>query len=170
MSSIIRNVRTAGTIAIVLSLALVFTWACAKTPVIPAAAKAPEAKPAPAAAAAEGSVIGGYEFANVYFDYNSSRITAKAGAVLKKHAEWLKKNKDYVVKIEGYCDQRGTDKYNMALGKKRAESAKKALVKMGVSAKRISTVSYGEGKPVCTEDNEGCWAKNRRGVFVVTKK
>jgi peptidoglycan-associated lipoprotein len=131
----------------------------------PAAPKAPEAP-----VAVKESSTGGYEFANIYFDYDSSRITAKAKDTLKRHAEWLKKNKDYLVKIEGYCDQRGTENYNMSLGKKRAESAKKALVKMGVAAKRISTVSYGLGRPVCSDASEDCWAKNRRGVFVVTKK
>jgi peptidoglycan-associated lipoprotein len=169
MSEMIRKGRGSGTVAFILVLGLVFVWACAaKTPVLPGtAAKVP----APVAAAAgTASTVGDYVFSNIYFDYNRSAIRPDAADILKKHAAWLKKNAGYTVKIEGYCDQRGTDGYNMALGKKRANAAKAYLTKQGVNAKRISTVSYGLGKPMCTEMVEDCWAKNRRAQFIVTPK
>ncbi len=167
MSEMIRKGKGPGFVAVILALGLAFIWACAKTPVIPEVPKAPEA---PKATTATEPAPAGYELTTIYFDFDSSRITAKAEYTLKKHADWLKKNREYVLKIEGHCDQRGTEEYNMALGQRRAESIKKALVKRGVDAKRISTVSYGFGKPVCSDAGEDCWAKNRRGVFVVTRK
>ncbi len=166
MSEMIRNGRGSG-IVIVLALGLVFLWACtAKTPVLPGTATTGAA----GAAAGAATMVGEYTFSNIYFDYDKSSITPAAGDILKKHAAWLKKNAGYDVKVEGYCDERGTEAYNMALGKRRANAAKAYLTKQGVNAKRISTVSYGEGKPVCTEMLESCWAKNRRAVFVVTPK
>ena len=69
--------------------------------------------------------------------------------------------------IEGHCDERGTNEYNLALGDRRAESAKSFLEDMGIEAYRISTVSYGEERPLCTESNEECWSKNRRDQFVI---
>jgi peptidoglycan-associated lipoprotein len=161
MSELISKGRGSGFVVIILALGLAFTWACAKTPVIPEAPKATTAaEPTP----------GGYELTSIYFDFDSSRITAKAEYTLQKHAGWFKRNRDYVVKIEGHCDQRDTEDYNMDLGQRGAESVKKALVKMGVDAKRISTVSCGFRKPLCSDANEDCWAKNRRGVFVVTRE
>ncbi|MCX5833701.1 MAG: peptidoglycan-associated lipoprotein Pal [Deltaproteobacteria bacterium] len=172
MSEIIRNGRGSGIVALVLALGLVFVWACtAKTPVITGTVATTGAAGAGAGAAAgAASTIGDYAFTNIYFDYDRSTIRPDATDVLKKHAAWLKKNAGYAVKVEGYCDERGTEAYNMVLGKKRAAAAKAYLAKQGVNAKRISTVSYGEGKPVCTEMMESCWAKNRRAQFVVTPK
>jgi peptidoglycan-associated lipoprotein len=169
MSEMIRNGRGSAIVALVLALGLVFVWACtAKTPVITGTAATGAAGAGAAAGAA--STVGDYTFANIYFDYDKSAITPAAGDVLKKHAAWLKKNAGYAVKVEGYCDERGTEAYNMALGKKRAAAAKAYLAKQGINAKRISTVSYGEGKAVCTEMTESCWAKNRRAQFIVTPK
>jgi peptidoglycan-associated lipoprotein len=169
MSEMIRKGRGSGTVVFILVLGLVFVWACAaKTPVLPGTAATAAAPGAPTAVTA--SAVGDYVFSNIYFDYNKSAIRPDAADILKKHAAWLKKNAGYTVKIEGYCDQRGTDKYNMALGKKRANAAKAYLTKQGINAKRISTVSYGLEKPVCKEMAEDCWAKNRRAQFVVTPK
>ncbi len=167
MSELIVKNRGPGLVAVILALGLAFIWACAKTPVLPETPKALDASKAPAAAEPASA---GYELTGIHFDFDSSRITAEAQYTLKRHADWLKRYGDCAVEIEGHCDQRGTEDYNMALGRRRAESAKKALVKMGVDAKRISTVSYGFGKPLCSDANEECWAKNRRGVFVVTGK
>jgi peptidoglycan-associated lipoprotein len=170
MSEMIRNGRGSGIVALVLALGMVFVWACtAKTPILPGTA-ATGAPGAAGAAAGMASMVGDYTFENIYFDYDRSSINPAAGDILKKHAAWLKKNAGYLVKVEGYCDERGTEAYNMALGKKRANAAKAYLAKQGVSAKRISTVSYGEGKPVCADMLESCWAKNRRAQFVVTPK
>jgi peptidoglycan-associated lipoprotein len=167
MSEMIRNGRGSGIVALILVLGLVFVWACtAKTPVLPGTAAMGTA----GAAAGAASMVGDYTFSNIYFDYDRSAIRPDAADVLKKHAAWLKKNAGYLVKVEGYCDERGTEGYNMALGKRRAAAAKAYLTKQGVDAKRISTVSYGEAKPVCTDMLESCWSKNRRAQFVVTPK
>ena len=85
---------------------------------------------------------------------------------MKANAEWLKANPNVKVKIEGNCDERGTIEYNQALGQRRAASAKKYLTDMGISGKRISLISYGKEKPVCTQSTEECWQKNRRDDFV----
>jgi peptidoglycan-associated lipoprotein len=87
---------------------------------------------------------------------------------LKGNAEWLKRNPAVRVAIEGHCDERGTNEYNLALGANRAQAAKDYLVTLGVAAERLSTISYGEEVPVCTEKTEDCWQRNRRDRFVVT--
>ena len=167
MSEMIRNGRGSGIVALVLALGLVFVWACtAKTPVITGTA----ATVAAGAAAGAAPTVRDYTFSNIYFDFDRSAIRKDAADVLNQHAAWLKKNAGYAVKVEGHTDERGTEAYNMVLGKQRAAAAKAHLVKQGVAANRISTVSYGEGKPVCTESTESCWAKNRRAQFVVTPK
>ena len=85
---------------------------------------------------------------------------------MKANAEWLKANPNEKVRIEGNADERGTIEYNQALGQRRAASAKKYLTDLGISSNRISLISYGKEKPVCTESNEDCWQKNRRAEFV----
>ncbi|OPY73104.1 MAG: Outer membrane protein P6 precursor [Syntrophorhabdus sp. PtaU1.Bin002] len=85
---------------------------------------------------------------------------------MKGDAEWFKANPGKKLRIEGNCDERGTVEYNLVLGQKRADSAKNYLVNLGVDAKSMDTISYGKERPVCTEKNEGCWAKNRRAHFV----
>jgi len=105
----------------------------------------------------------------VYFDFDKSYIRDDAKAAMKANADWLKVNAKVKIKIAGNCDERGTKEYNQALGQRRSVSAKKYLVDMGVSSKRISLISYGKEKPICTEHNEDCWQKNRRDDFVITK-
>jgi len=105
----------------------------------------------------------------IYFDFDKYNIKPEFRDVLKKNAEWLKANMDYKVRIEGNCDERGTNEYNMALGQRRADAAAKFLMGLGIGKDRIGTVSYGEEKPLCMEHNEDCWSKNRRDDFVVTK-
>jgi len=106
----------------------------------------------------------------IYFDYDKSFIRDDAKAVMKENAKWLKANPKATVKIEGNCDERGTVEYNQALGQRRATSAKKYLADMGISAHRISLISYGKEKPICNESDEACWQKNRRDDFAVMGK
>ncbi|MBI4527124.1 MAG: peptidoglycan-associated lipoprotein Pal [Deltaproteobacteria bacterium] len=103
----------------------------------------------------------------VYFDYDRYDLTAGARATLKANADWLKANPSVRVEIEGHCDERGTNEYNLALGAKRAQAAKDYLVTLGISANRLSTKSFGEELPACREQTEGCWQKNRRDKFAV---
>ena len=103
----------------------------------------------------------------VYFAFDKSNLDDSAQEVLMRKADFLRENPDLYITIEGNCDERGTNEYNLALGDRRAESAKSFLVDMGIEAYRISTVSYGEERPLCQLQNEECWAKNRRDQFVI---
>jgi len=103
----------------------------------------------------------------VYFDYDKFDLKPAARDTLKKNADWLAKNKDKKVVVEGNCDERGTNEYNRALGQRRADAAAKYLKSLGVGAGRVSTISYGEDRPVCKDSNEACWSKNRRADFVI---
>jgi peptidoglycan-associated lipoprotein len=107
-------------------------------------------------------------FTNILFDYNSYTIRTAAQPNLKTVADWLIKNKTKIT-LEGYCDERGTNEYNLALGEKRAKAAKDYLKSLGVAGDTLNTISYGEEKPLCTEKNENCWQRNRRVQFVVNK-
>ena len=104
---------------------------------------------------------------NIYFDFDSSTLTPEAQLILKKKAEWLQNNPDAMSTIEGHCDDRGTNEYNLALGDRRATSAKNFLVDLGISASRLTTISYGEERPVDPGQNEDAWAKNRRCLFTI---
>lgn len=122
-------------------------------------------EPAVVAKAEEPSV-----FKDVLFDYDKYNIRDDARPVLDAVASYLKKNGSIGIVIEGHCDERGTNEYNLALGEKRAKAAKEYLASLGVAASRMSVVTYGEEKPLCTEQNETCWQKNRRAHFVVQGK
>jgi peptidoglycan-associated lipoprotein len=102
---------------------------------------------------------------HVYFDFDSAALSALAQATLKNKAAWLKANPDAMVIIEGNCDERGTNEYNLALGERRALSAQAYLVDLGISASRLSTISYGEERPLDNRHTEEAWAKNRRDQF-----
>ncbi|MEE2776279.1 MAG: peptidoglycan-associated lipoprotein Pal [Acidobacteriota bacterium] len=102
---------------------------------------------------------------DVYFDFDKYELKEEARQRLAKNADFLKGNGAFVVTIEGHCDERGTNDYNIALGDRRANAAKDYLISLGVSAGRVRTVSYGEERPSCTDSNEGCWFRNRRGEF-----
>ena len=108
-----------------------------------------------------------FESETIYFDFDKSVLKAECKAILKEKADWLLSNPSYLVPIliEGHCDERGTNEYNLALGVRRAHSAKKFLVALGVSDGRISTISYGEERPADPQHNEEAWAKNRRCEF-----
>lgn len=103
---------------------------------------------------------------SICFDFDQSHIRDNARAVMKANADWLRANPKAKVRIEGNCDERGTIEYNQALGQRRAQSAKKYLTDLGISAGRISLISYGKEKPACAENAEECWQKNRRADLV----
>ncbi len=104
---------------------------------------------------------------DIHFDFDKYNLTPTAQENLLRKAEWLRQNPDATVTIEGHADERGTNEYNLALGDRRADSAKGFLVNLGISASRLTTISYGEERPLCNESNEECWSKNRRGNFVL---
>ena len=106
----------------------------------------------------------------VYFDFDKYNLTPEAKAILTDNAKQLMENAQVRIRIEGNCDERGTNAYNLSLGQKRAESVKDFLIQYGISPNRIETVSYGEERPVCTEHNESCWQRNRRADFVIISK
>ena len=103
----------------------------------------------------------------VFFAFDSSAISADAAEVLNSQAKWLKNHEDVNVVVQGYCDERGTREYNLALGERRANAVKQYLVSKGVAADRISTISYGKERPAVLGNNEAAWAQNRRDVTVV---
>lgn len=106
---------------------------------------------------------------DVRFDYDSAVLNNKAMEILKKKAAYLEKYSGVSATIEGHCDERGTNEYNLALGEKRAESAKKFLINLGITASHLRTISYGEEKPLDTGFDQEAWAKNRRAHFVITE-
>lgn len=103
----------------------------------------------------------------ILFDFDSSILTADARDRLKRKAQWLRDNPDVSIIIQGHCDERGTEIYNMSLGQKRAQSAKAFLVDMGIPAARFLTVSFGEGRPLAEGHDENSWKLNRRAHFVI---
>ena len=103
----------------------------------------------------------------VFFAFDSSALSAEARAALDTQAAWLKNHDETNVIVQGYCDERGTREYNLALGERRANAVKQYLVAHGIAADRISVVSYGKERPAVLGDNEAAWAQNRRAVTVV---
>ncbi len=107
---------------------------------------------------------------DVFFDFDRYDLSADARGVLRNNAEWLKSNPSARVDIEGHCDERGTNEYNLALGAKRAQAAKDYLVSLGIAPARLTTTSYGEETPVCQAHSEDCWRQNRRARFVIVER
>jgi len=103
---------------------------------------------------------------DIHFDFDKYDITPEAQAILKEAAA-LSKNIKAKLMVEGHCDERGTNEYNLGLGDKRASSVKDYLVSLGIPSGRIETISYGEEKPMCNESTEACWSKNRRAHLVL---
>jgi peptidoglycan-associated lipoprotein len=151
----------------------------------PAPAPAPPAAPAPAPLAPAAPAPGGAatsppatpprpsEFSentnlkDVFFDFDRYDVRAGDAKILDGNAAWLKSSDNNLVLIEGHCDERGTNEYNLALGERRAKSTMNYLVSQGIQANRITIISYGKERPVCSEKNESCWQKNRRAHFLV---
>jgi len=109
-------------------------------------------------------------FEDIYFDFDEYDIRDDAKPVLEKIASWLLKNKSLKILVEGHCDSRGTNEYNLALGDRRTKSTNDYLSALGIASNRIEMLSYGEEKPLCIDETEECWAKNRRAHFVVLKE
>jgi len=105
----------------------------------------------------------------IYFDFDQFTLSAEARDTLADNAKYLKMNDGIQIVIEGHCDERGSDEYNLALGESRAIAAKNYLVSLGISATRLSVISYGEEKPAVMGSNESAWAKNRRAEFKSVK-
>jgi peptidoglycan-associated lipoprotein len=110
------------------------------------------------------------EFMDIRFAFDRFDLKPEARKILDMHAKWLVAHPEFTVRIEGNCDERGTVEYNIALGQRRAASAMKYLVDLGVAKKRLSTISYGKERPLDPGQNEEAWAKNRRDHFSVTRQ
>ncbi|QPJ63952.1 MAG: peptidoglycan-associated lipoprotein Pal [Candidatus Nitrohelix vancouverensis] len=106
---------------------------------------------------------------DVFFSYDKFDLDGKTKSVLDQNADYMKKHPNVQVEIQGHCDERGTNNYNIALGERRANAVKKYLMSKGVSGDRLHTISYGEEKPFCFESGENCWRENRRGHFMVSE-
>lgn len=179
---------------VALAALLVLSFACNKP--APPAPPAPEpeapapapvdpprevTKPAPTPAndpvidPLDGDLLGAQEEAmrkgllgTVHFEFDRADLTPEARERLAKNARFLLDRPEFVVTIEGHCDDRGTSEYNLALGERRANAALDYVTSLGVPASRIRTISYGEERGVCTEQTESCWARNRKAFFRIT--
>jgi len=124
-------------------------------------AQTPAARPAPR------DYVTNPALKDINFDFDKYAIRPADAKILDANAAWLKDNARQLLLIEGHCDARGTEEYNLALGERRAKAAMSYLVARGIQAARISIVSYGGQRPLCREQNETCWARNRRARFLV---
>lgn len=106
---------------------------------------------------------------DIFYDYDTADIRSDAQATLSRDASYLAGHPDIKIVIGGYCDERGSNEYNLALGQNRADAARNALVTAGVAANRIRVISYGKEKPFCTESTEECWQQNRRAGFSIDR-
>ena len=106
---------------------------------------------------------------DIHFKFDQFDLDDNSRAVLQKNAEFLKNNPNLHVEVQGHCDERGTNNYNIALGERRAHSTKKYLVAQGVNSRNVHVISYGEEKPFCFSSGEVCWQENRRAHFMVSK-
>ena len=148
------------------------------TPPPPAPPPPPPALPAPAALSEEeifnrkslDQLNAEKPLGDVFFELDKSDLNAEGRSALQRDADWMKKWTRTVVTVEGHADSRGSSEYNLALGDRRANSAKEYLVSLGIPGGRLTVVSKGKEQPFCTEENESCWQQNRRGHFVITAK
>ena len=141
------------------------------TPAAPATAVAPPSTPAtppppPRPSPPVRDFVDNPAVKDVFFDFDKYSIRPDAARTLEANATWLKSNPAVDVLIEGHCDERGTNEYNLALGERRARSTLNYLVSQGIQAGRLTIISYGEERPACRESNEGCWSRNRRAHFL----
>ena len=116
-----------------------------------------------------GTLGAGGPLTDIHFDFNDYTVRQQDGEILKANADWLMKNATARAQIEGHCDDRGSEEYNIALGAKRAQAAKDYLETLGIGADRLSTISYGKELPLCTEQTDDCWQQNRRDHFAVSQ-
>jgi peptidoglycan-associated lipoprotein len=189
----VRTLLDRSVVATVI-VGLILAAGCAKRPVAtvssaPAPAPAPTAPPpAVAAPAPSPSAVAGptpppaprpsppkdyrahEALTPIYFDFDTATVRPGDVKILDANAAWLNANPRYLVLIEGHCDERGTSNYNLALGDRRAKAAINHLVARGIKSDRITIVSYGEERPVCTEHNETCRSKNRRAQFLIKER
>ena len=181
-----RSLKSAAVLGVVLALAV----GCKKKPPTttpeaappPSAVEAPPpAAPAPAPPATSSRESGvlsedlqtlnskGY-LKDAFFDFDKADLREDARTALASDAQWLKQYSSIRILVEGHCDERGTEEYNLSLGQKRASSVKDYLVSLGVESARVNTVSYGKARPFCADHDDNCWQQNRRGHFVITGK
>jgi peptidoglycan-associated lipoprotein len=116
-----------------------------------------------------GTIGKGGPLSDIHFGYNDYTVQDQDGPVLKSNASWLQAHPQARVQVQGFCDERGSEEYNLALGAKRAEAGKDYLQTLGISGERMSTTSYGKELPLCEEHDESCWSQNRRDHFSVSK-
>lgn len=109
-------------------------------------------------------------FEDILFDFDKYNVKDTYKPALQSVSSWMIKNLETKLSIEGHCDERGTNEYNLALGDRRAKAVQDYLLSLGVPSAKIDMLSYGEEKPLCTEQNEECWSKNRRAHFVILNK
>ncbi len=130
----------------------------------PAAPAPPTATPAPPHPREFAAIR---ELEDIHFDFDKYDIRPGDAKILDVNAQWMKANAGHLILIEGHADERGTNEYNLALGERRAKTTMNYLVARGIRANRITIISYGEERPLCTEKTEECWARNRRAHFLV---
>ncbi len=141
-------------------------------PALPKIAEVPVTRPAPPAEAPvkaqpAGAVETGMK--DIFFDFDNSTIRSDQMPLLQQDFTYLKSHPEAKVRVEGYCDERGTEEYNLALGQRRADTAKQALIAEGITADRINTISYGKDKPFAPGHNENAWRLNRRDHFAMAQ-
>ena len=162
------NLRSLGMLAAVLLLA-----AACKQPVDTSANSSVGSQTAGGATTSSGPAKGSREDFiqnvgdRVYFDFDKSDIKPEGQQALQRQSAWLKQYPNVTVTVEGHCDERGTREYNLALGNRRANAVKSALVALGIPANRIQTISYGKDRPIVVGSNEAAWAQNRVGITVI---
>ena len=129
------------------------------------ARRAQHRRPAPRPSPKEFAAVAALK--DVFFEFDKYEVRPEDSKTLDANATWLKQNADNLVLIEGHCDERGTNEYNLALGERRAKATMNYLVSQGIQANRITIISYGEERPTCNEKSDSCWSKNRRAHFLV---
>jgi len=170
-----KNIILLGMFIVVVFALTIFTGCAEKKAVVTEGTAQEQATPAQSAATTkeqsakvEPAATAETAVKDIFFEFDKSNIGPDAREILKANADFLLKNGNSKVVIEGHCDERGTAEYNMALGQSRAQETKKYLVNLGIKEPRIKTISYGEERPLDPGHNEDAWARNRRAHFAVT--
>ena len=170
-----KNIILVGMFIVVVFALTIFTGCAEKKAVVTEGTAQEQAAPAQSAATTneqsakvEPAATAETAVKDIFFEFDKSNISSDAREILKANADFLLKNGNSKVVIEGHCDERGTAEYNMALGQRRAQETKNYLVNLGIKEPRIKTISYGEERPFDPGHNEDAWAKNRRAHFAVT--